>query len=227
MKIDQAFNKTVEYYDDWIRKAVPGYDGLFAAAEELIPFSPEEEVDVLDLGAGTGLFAKQVMEKCPRGRFVLWDVAEKMLEIARERFRGCSDRIEYIIGDYRDFTGKERFDLVISSLSIHHLAHDEKRDLFRRIYGALREGGVFINIDLILGPTPSLEEFYWQNWLGKIRRAGAPEEEIRAGIERRQAFDRDAPMEDQLRWLREAGFADVDCVYRNFKMGVFHAAKRR
>ncbi len=225
MSIDKAFNETVEYYDGWIRKAVPGYDELFAAAKELIPFSPDASVDVLDLGAGTGLFAKQVMEKCPLARFVLWDVAEKMLEVARERFRECPEQIEYIVGDYRELTDKRGFDLVISSLSIHHLSDEEKKKLFRSIYGVLRKGGIFINIDLVLGPTPTLEEFYWRNWLEKIRRAGAPEEEILAGIERRQAFDRDAPMEDQLRWLREAGFADVDCVYRNFKMGVFYAAK--
>jgi len=52
LAIDQAFNETVEYYDSWIRKAVPGYDDLFAVAKELIPFTPEQSVDVLDLGAG-------------------------------------------------------------------------------------------------------------------------------------------------------------------------------
>jgi len=51
--IDQAFNETIEYYDSWIKKAVPGYADLFAAAKELIPFSPDEPVAVLDLGAGT------------------------------------------------------------------------------------------------------------------------------------------------------------------------------
>ena len=226
MSIDQAFNKTVEYYDSWIRKAVPGYDELFAAAGELITFPRDAPVEVLDLGAGTGLFAKLVIEKCPQGRFVLWDVADKMLDMARERFRDCPERFEFVVGDYRDLRDKERFDMVISSLSIHHLSDMEKKELFRRISAALRDGGIFINVDLVLGSTPTLEEFFWQNWLGKIRRAGAPEEEVRAGIERRQAFDRDASMEDQLRWLREAGFADVDCAYRNFKMGVFYAAKR-
>lgn len=60
--IDQAFNETVEYYDSWISKAVPGYTDLFAAANELIPFTSNEPVDVLDLGAGTGLFASQVLK---------------------------------------------------------------------------------------------------------------------------------------------------------------------
>ena len=59
-----------------------------------------------------------------------------------------------------------------------------------------------------------------------MRRAGAPDEEVRAGIERRLAYDQDALMEDQLRWLREAGFSDADCVYRNYKMGLFLGMKR-
>lgn len=226
MAIDKDFNKTVDYYDSWIRKAVPGYDNLFNAAKELIPFPPDADIDVLDLGAGTGLFSRLILEMCPHGRFVLWDVAGKMLDVARQRFVEYPEQFRYITEDYRNLRDAGTFDLVISSLSIHHLADQEKRELFRRIYDIVRDHGIFINVDLIRGPTPILEEFYWQKWLQKIREAGAPEKEIEAGIERRLAYDREALLEEQLLWLRQAGFSDVDCVYRNFKMGVFLAAKR-
>lgn len=225
MAIEQAFNETVEYYDSWIGKAVPGYAELFTAAKELIPFAVDKPVDVLDLGAGTGLFASQVLEQYPLGRFVLWDVAGKMLDVARQRFRDWPEQFRYVVADYRSLTEAGSFDLVISSLSIHHLEDPEKRALFCRIHDLLRAQGVFINIDLIRGPTHSLEAFYCDNWFEKMRRAGASEEEIRAGIERRLAFDREALLDDQLLWLREAGFTDVDCVYRIFKMGLFLGSK--
>lgn len=225
MSIDDAFNRSVAYYDDWIRKAVPGYDALFTVARELIPFPVEATVEVLDLGAGTGLFSKQVLERCPRARFVLWDVADRMLDVARERFRDYPEQFRYVADDYRNLPEAGGFDLVVSSLSIHHLADEEKRALFRQVFRVLRDPGMFLNIDLIKGPTPCLEELYCADWYDKMRRAGAPEEEIRAGIERRNAYDRDALMGDQLRWLSEAGFSDTDCVYRNYKMGLFLALK--
>ncbi len=226
MTIDEAFNKTVQYYDDWIRKAVPGYSDLFTVAKELIPFAPTETIDVLDLGAGTGLFAQHMLERCPKGRFVLYDIAEKMLDVARERFRNVPEQFRYVTADYRTLGDEESFDLVISSLSIHHLDDREKQALCRQVYKVLRKPGVFINIDLIKGPTPYLEEFYCSDWYDKMSRAGALDEEIRAGIERRLAYDRDALLDDQLRWLREAGFNDADCVYRNYKMGLFLGMKR-
>jgi tRNA (cmo5U34)-methyltransferase len=226
MAIDDAFNSTVDYYDQWIRKAVPGYDDIFAAALQLIPFRPDDPVRVLDLGAGTGLFSYQALDRCPKGRFVLWDVADRMLETARERFRDFPDQFSYVADDYRRLPETESFDLVISSLSIHHLSDDEKRDLFRRIHGVLTTPGMFINIDLVKGPTSFLEDLYNRDWYDKMRRAGATEDEIESGIQRRNAYDRDALMEDQLGWLREAGFTDADCVYRNYKMGLFLGMKR-
>jgi len=226
MAIDEAFNETVQYYDDWIRKAVPGYADLFTIAKELIPFAATDSIDVLDLCAGTGLFSQKVLERCPKGRFVLYDIAGKMLDVARERFREFPDQFRYVTTDYRTLGDAGAFDLVISSLSIHHLDDREKQELCRQVYKVLRKPGVFLNIDLIKGPTPYLEELYCNDWYEKMRRAGAPDEAIRAGIERRLAYDRDALMEDQLHWLRGAGFSDADCVYRNYKMGLFLGIKR-
>jgi tRNA (cmo5U34)-methyltransferase len=226
MTIDEAFNASIEYYDDWIRKALPNYEDIFGTAQELIPFGTDAQIAVLDLGAGTGLFSKHVLEKCPKAKFVLYDLADKMLGVARHRFREYPHQFEFVIGDYRAIQTSQDFDLVISSLSIHHLTNEEKRELFCRIYGLLRNTGVFINIDQIRGETPYLQKLYWNHWLDQVRQAGASEERIRESVDRRVTYDRDALLSDQLQWLREAGFVNVDCVYKNYFIGVFLAVKK-
>ena len=229
--IDQAFNAALDYYDGWMRTALPNYDDLFGSALRVIPFPAEATIDVLDLGAGTGLFSQHVLGRYPQARFVLYDVAEKLLEAARARFSAQAAPVdqaaqfEFVVGDYRALQAAGQFDLVISSLSIHHLEDDEKAALFRSIYRALRSPGVFINIDQVRGKTPALRELYWNDWLSQVRQRGAPEAQIEQSIERRRTYDRDATLADQLRWLAEAGFVNVDCVYKNFFVGVFLAMK--
>ncbi len=222
--VEGAFDRAAGYYDDWVRQAIPGYEQLFTKAVELLPFPADAEIEVLDLGTGTGLFAARVARSHPRAGFVLCDLAAEMLELARRRFAALPNRAELREGDLREIDAQERYDVVISSLAIHHLEHDEKRALFGRIFRSLRPGGAFVNVDQVRGETPAFEALYWDSWLRMVRAAGAPEEQIQASIERRRRFDRDARLADQVAWLREAGF-DADAVLKLEFMAVFLARK--
>jgi tRNA (cmo5U34)-methyltransferase len=226
MAIDQAFNRSSQYYDDWVKKAVPCYEEVFSIATELVPFDPGDEIRVLDLGAGTGLFSERILQKFPQATFVLYDVASQMLDVARDRFKRHKDRFEFVVDDYRNIRRIESVDLVISSLSIHHLDDADKRDLFEGIYHVLKNGGAFINIDQIRGGTEHLRQLYWSTWLEKVRQAGAEEQRIQDSIERRRKYDKDSLLSDQLLWLHAAGFVNADCVYKNYFIGLFLALKQ-
>ena len=221
--VDKAFNNVAQQYDDWIQNALPGYDEIFSTAVELIPFDRQRKIEVLDLGAGTGLFSQHVLEAYPKANFVLIDLAEEMLGIARNRFANSSNSLEFIRGDLTQLDYSARFDLVISSLAIHHLSHEGKQKVFKRIFDALRSGGAFINVDQIRGEG-RFEEIYWNTWLDKVRATDAAENMILKSIERRRKFDQDATLSDQIAWLRAAGF-QADCVYKNYFVGVFLALK--
>ncbi|MBN1781024.1 class I SAM-dependent methyltransferase [bacterium] len=223
--IDQAFNASIDYYDDWMRKALPNYTDIYSTAMELIPFTASQPVDVLDLGAGTGLFSMHVFEKLPGARFTLIDLADQMLDLAGKRFHGYPDQFEFIHGDYRKLPGEMKYDLVISSLSIHHLTHEEKQDLFHSVYRLLRGGGRFINIDQIRGQTEGLADLYWSHWWKQVNDAEQDQKRIQESLDRRKNYDIDATLAEQLEWLNNAGFTDVDCVYKNFFVGVFLAVK--
>lgn len=214
-KTRQVFEATASTYDQDRARLIPGCDRFYGWALELIPAGASR---ILELGAGSGLFTALVRARFPEAELELLDFSESMLALARERLGG-DPRMTFRCADYLTAPLGAGRCAVVSSLSIHHLDDPGKQLLFGRAYEALRTGGVFVNADQVAGPTPELEERYKTLWLEQVRAQGATEAQIAASLYR-QREDRCAPVEAQLAWMREAGFADADCFYKDGRFAV-------
>jgi len=215
------FDRVAGEYDAQRKQLIPCFDDFYGIAASLVDI-PKETPSILDLGAGTGLFTAFVKAVYPKGEFTLVDFSESMLDGARKRFG--NERMTYIAGDYAETELGGPYCAVISSLSIHHLTHEGKRALFRRVYGLLKKGGIFVNADQARGGTEELEAYNLRLWEEAVRRSGLSEEALEASKERRRS-DINATMADQLQWLSQAGFEHVDCMYKNLGFAVFYARK--
>ncbi len=225
--VRNAFNSDAQIYDRSRRQMVPCFDELYGTAAGLIPFPKDRVFDVLDLGAGTGVLSQFIAAKFSHTKILLADIAPEMLKLAQERFAreaGVNSRLRYLLLDHGQEPIPGTFDAIVSGLSIHHLEHDEKRALFARIYAALREGGVFINAEVILGETDDIERSANAEWMRAARDAGASESDLAAAIER-QKHDRCATLDAQMSWLRETGFREVSAAYRNLIFAVYSGRK--
>lgn len=220
------FDAYARDYDAPRFRLVPDLNAYYGSVADVLSFdyAPNDEFQVLDLGAGTGLLSSFVAPRFPRARFVLADGAPQMLAGARERF-AVEERFEFLEHDFERDEIPSSFDCVMSALAIHHLAPQELEPLFRRIFGALKPGGVFINADQTLGVSPRLAEAFEAKWRDNGRAHGSSEEEIQTAIERRRV-DRHAPLELQLQAMRRAGFGEVECVYKRFLFAVYAGWKR-
>ena len=178
----------------------------------------------VELGAGSGLFSAMLRKAFPKAHLTLIDFSENMLALARQRLGADDPRITFLLSDYTTQPLPANADAIVSSLSIHHLEDERKRALLPRILEALRPGGIFVNADHIAGPTPELEERYQQRWLRDVRALGATEQQIADSLFR-QKEDRRTPVAPQLAWLREAGFANVDCWYKHSSFAVMSGVR--
>jgi len=219
-----AFDADAGIYDRSRRQLVWCFDDFYRTALDVIPFTTDTAIRVLDLGAGTGLLSWSIAAAFPRADITMVDISEEMLSRARERFAGKSHAVRFAVADLAHATFDSSYDLIVSALAIHHLAHDDKQRLFRKVYAALHPGGAFIDADQALGPTAASEARYEDMWLQRAREQGASDGDIAAAIERMRA-DRNATLAEQLRWLEEAGFRDVDCWYKFYRFAVFGGFK--
>ena len=90
--------------------------------------------------------------------------------------------------------------------------------------GALNDGGVFVNAEQFRCATPERHKFHHDRWVTRVRELGAGDRDLTAALERMK-FDRAATLEDQLEWLRAAGFRDIDCAYKNLIFAVYCGLK--
>jgi SAM-dependent methyltransferase len=167
----------------------------------LLEWIPQHPSRVLDLGSGDGRLLWRVVEARAPAEAVALDFSPVMLDRLRDRF-SASSSISIAAHDLNEPLPEAlgTFDVIISSFAIHHLAHGRKKALYGEAYSRLRPGGVFCNLEHVASPTLTLHGQFLAA-LG-VR----PEEE--------DPSNKLLDVDEQLRWLREVGFADVDCHWK-------------
>ncbi|MBH5318920.1 class I SAM-dependent methyltransferase [Paenibacillus sp. GSMTC-2017] len=220
--LKELFDLGAKDYDIQRHSLIPCFNDFYSSAVTWTNVSTTTPA-ILDLGAGTGLLSAMMLNKFPDAKLTLIDFSEVMMEQAKSRLSD-NNEVTYIVDDYITHPFDTKFDAIVSSLSIHHLSHEDKRVLFQNIYNNLVPGGIFVNADQALGTSPAIEKQFSVLWEQAVIASGLEQPLIEASKTRRK-LDQSATLEDQLHWLRESGFSEVDCVYKHREFTVFVACK--
>lgn len=180
------------------------------AEEMLLEALPSRIERALDLGTGDGRLLAAIRDRYPDALAVGIDTSEPMLARAADRFE-ADPLVEFRTHDLAvPFADMGPLDAVVSGLAIHHLDDERKGELFEEIHTLLTPGGVFANLDLVTSASSRLHE--------RFRR------EI--GRTQDDPTDRLADLSDQMGWLRNAGFTEVDCHFKWLELSLVVAVKK-
>lgn len=224
MDIKTQFNLISEEYDKNRRKFIPCFEDYYETTTKLIAANIDEPKRILDLGAGTGLLSYFWYKYFPSAEYVLVDIANDMLNVARKRFWGLNN-VNYQLLDYSKELPKGEFDVIVSALSIHHLENDAKKNLFERIYDILPDNGIFVNYDQFCAGQNEINDWYdsyWENHL--VNDSGLNESDIKLWKERRK-LDRECCVEEEINMLKKCDFKIIKCIYSYHKFSVIVAIK--
>lgn len=221
--IKTQFNLVSQIYDKSRKIFIPCYEDFYIGTTNFIAgcISPS---NIVDLGAGTGLLSMYYYEHFPECSYLLVDIADKMFNIARDRFKGAHN-VNCLVQDYSEQYDFDA-DTVISALSIHHLEDDAKKKLFHNIYRNLPSGGVFVNYDQFCGEDAVMTSNLDKYWYHHLMNSSLTSEEIEKWKSRR-VLDRECSVKNEIAFLRAAGFESVECVYRMQKFAVIVSRKSK
>jgi tRNA (cmo5U34)-methyltransferase len=134
-------------YLEMVRREVPDYDRV---QDELARATDGIDARrVLELGTGSGVTSRRVLERHPHAQLTGVDSSEHMLAAAD--LPGADLRLQ----DLRAALPEGPFDLVFSALAVHHLEGPEKADLIARVAAALAPGGRFVLADVVVPDDPA------------------------------------------------------------------------
>jgi tRNA (cmo5U34)-methyltransferase len=163
-------------YFEMIYDEIPAYDELqhvLADATRTV-----SAASILDLGSGTGVTARHVLDAHPGAALVGLDSSDHMLAHARTLVPEAS----FTVGELEGELPPGPFDLVTSAFAIHHLDGAAKAELFGRIADVLRPGGRFVLLDVVTPVAP-----------------------VERPVPLEPGVDVPSSVDDQLRWLADAG----------------------
>jgi len=123
---------------------------------------------VLDLGCGTGNLIALILERHPASHIVGIDPSAGMREVSSERFRDRSE-VEIAAGDALDIPFPDgSFDIIVSSLALHHVPPDLKASCAQELARVLAPGGLFVHADPFCGVPGTPDDPEW--WRDVIER---------------------------------------------------------
>lgn len=221
MEVFEVFDRHAKKYDEERRRLIPGFDDFYGLAIDVMDFK-HDNPRVLDLGAGTGLLTKFLLEKYPNSKVTLIDLSKNMLNEAKSRFKYNSN-INYLNEDYMTYQFSEKFDIIMSSLSIHHLTQEEKEALYNKYVNLLNDDGIFVNADLIRDTNNEVEKFFYKK-CDELILKNVNKKEFEEANQRRKFDDTDY-IGFQLNCLKNAGCRLVGVPFKFYTHAVLWGKK--
>jgi ubiquinone/menaquinone biosynthesis C-methylase UbiE len=152
-----------EFFSQLVETIIPmSYPGAQKLADHLKVAKAKEQVRVIDLAAGSGIWGIAVAQKSPQVRVSAVDWAGMIPTTKRitQKF-GVRDRFDFIEGDLSEANFGSGYDVATLGHILHSEGEQRSRQLLKKTFGALKSGGTIAIAEWLVSddrtkPLPSL-----------------------------------------------------------------------
>jgi len=209
---EEFYDKFSSEYTKAIIRCVPRYSEMIDMLFFYLPedFKPKT---ILELGCGTGNLTVKLAENFKDAKFTAVDISADILTICKKRTD--NENINFIKSDFKELEFCENsYDLVISTIAIHHLENKHKQILFKNIKKWLNFAGIFTFSDQFKGETEQIYKKHMEMWKKAAFQNSVPISEWDTWMEHQRLHDFHETIGKQIQWLKDAGLKNVDVVWK-------------
>ena len=152
-----------EFFSQLVENIIPmSYPPAQRLGDHLKLAKAKNEIHVLDLGAGSGIWGIALAQKSPRVQVTAVDWAGMIPTTKRitQKF-GVGDRFNYVEGDMLEANFGSGYNIATLGHILHSEGEDRSRRLLKKIFRALKSGGTIAIAEWLVNddrtkPLPSL-----------------------------------------------------------------------
>lgn len=223
-KIKDHYQELSKKYDNSIIKFVPKYNEMLDAIINSLP-NTENKLSILDIGCGTGNLTQKLLNKYIDSQITAIDISEAMIEAAKSKVNHSN--IEFIVQDALEYEFKENYDIIVSTLTFQNFPNDAfKKKYYQNIYNSLNINGIFATGNIMLASNKELQEVYLKKWkefmLLNLKKETIDDEVFKNYKEK----DHPSKTLDEIDWLIQIGFKDVDIIWKYYNFAVYFGMKK-
>ena len=220
-QVQSHFRAQVAEYGELMRRIIPFYGEQRDLLVSLIPFERDADLSILDLGCGPGLFTHRLRREYPNARLTAFELTEEMLSACQGRM-GADPLVAYRLGDFRTDDFGTGYDVIVASLSLHHLQISERPSFYAKALRSLRPGGRLLAAEVIVDEDAEVREEHHELWR-RFMRSNA--EDSDSWFAKHLAKDHPMTLSDIFERLNGAGFRKVGCAWKCFNFAIVTAEK--
>ncbi len=214
-KMKDFFNKRAVSYDEHMKNNINNFEKYYKMIADPIT-KTNERINILDIGCGTGLELKYIFEKAPNAQIIGVDISDEMLELLLDKYENKADQINVIKNSYLTLEfGENKFDYVVSVMTIHHLLYETKKKLYKKILKSLKDNGKYTEGDYVV--SKEKEKTLLNQFKKRMK-----QKELNDGF-----FHIDIPfsLKTQEKLIIEVGYRNFDLIFKEKEAAIYVGIK--
>ncbi len=219
-------------YDEYQFATVPGYSTMLALVADACKRYLATEVEIIDLGCGTGNASMAILKKIPSARVYLIDGSEKMVSMAADKLTRSYPKslLGYRVADlsHEDWDNglsSGEHDAIVSTLVLEHLPFDRYKATIAKCFRLLKPGGWLLAAEGYVEEDSDMQEWFFEEM--EVRRQGLDHElsENVAGLRNEQETHYYCSKARKADWWKEAGFKQVNVLWQYLSIALMAGRK--